>query len=64
MCIRDSILVSAEFNPASPSAFGEVVEVMYLNDHMIFRQAYASDHGLVLARILLHEQVVEPASDD
>jgi len=31
---------------------------------MIFRQAYASDHGLVLARILLHEQVVEPASDD
>jgi predicted extracellular nuclease len=60
----DHILVSAEFNPASPSALGEVVEVMYLNDHMIFRQAYASDHGLVLARILLHEQVVEPASDD
>lgn len=60
----DHILVSEEFNPGSPSALGEVVEVMYLNDHMAFRQAYASDHGLVLARILLHEQAVEPASDD
>lgn len=52
----DHILVSEEFNPGSPGALGEVIEVMYLNDHMTFRQAYASDHGQVLARILLHEQ--------
>ncbi len=51
----DHILVSEEFNPASRAAIGEVVEVMYLNDHMIFRQPHASDHGLVLVRILLHD---------
>lgn len=50
----DHILVSEEFNPESRVAIGEVVEVMYLNDHMTFKQAHASDHGLVLARILLH----------
>lgn len=50
----DHILVSEEFNPASRVAIGEVVEVMYLNDHMTFKQAHTSDHGLVLARILLH----------
>lgn len=50
----DHILVSEEFNPASRAAIGEVVEVMYLNDHMIFKQAHASDHGQVLVRILLH----------
>lgn len=50
----DHILVSEEFNPASRAAIGEVAEVMYLNDHMTFKQPHASDHGLVLARILLH----------
>lgn len=50
----DHILVSEEFNPASRAAIGEVVEVMYLNDHMTFKQAHVSDHGLVLVRILLH----------
>ncbi len=50
----DHILVSEEFNPASHAAIGEVTEVMYLNDHMTFKQAHASDHGLVLVRILLH----------
>lgn len=50
----DHILVSEEFNPASRAAIGEVAEVMYLNDHMTFKQPQASDHGLVLVRILLH----------
>lgn len=58
----DHILVSEEFNPASRAAIGEVVEVMYLNDHMIFKQAHASDHGQVLVRILLHEQSLNDAS--
>lgn len=55
----DHILVSEEFNPASPAAIGEVMEVMYLNDHMLFRQAHMSDHGLVLARILLQSNETE-----
>ena len=54
----DHILVSEEFNPASRAAIGEVVEVMYLNDHMTFKQAHTSDHGLVLVRILLHGKSV------
>lgn len=51
----DHILVSEEFNPASNIAIGEVSEVVYLNDHIAFRQPAASDHGLVLARILLYD---------
>lgn len=58
----DHILVSEEFNPASRAAIGEVVEVMYLNDHMTFKQAHASDHGLVLVRILLHGKSVTSIS--
>jgi len=63
----DHILVSEEFNPASRAAIGEVVEVMYLNDHMTFKQAHASDHGLVLVRILLHGKSVSgvtPSGND
>jgi endonuclease/exonuclease/phosphatase family metal-dependent hydrolase len=63
----DHILVSEEFNPASRAAIGEVVEVMYLNDHMTFKQAHTSDHGLVLVRILLHGKSplgVTPANTD
>ncbi len=63
----DHILVSEEFNPASRAAIGEVVEVMYLNDHMTFKQAHASDHGLVLVRILLHgksSSSVTPSNPD
>lgn len=63
----DHILVSEEFNPASRAPIGEVVEVMYLNDHMTFKQAQASDHGLVLARILLREKSgtnISPANSD
>lgn len=52
----DHILVSEEFNPASRNAIGEVVEVMYLNDHMLFKQPHTSDHGLVLVRIHLHDR--------
>ena len=51
----DHILVSAEFNGALPNAIGEVTEVTYLNDHMLFKQPHASDHGQVLARIVLRE---------
>lgn len=57
----DHILVSEEFNPTSRAAIGEVVEVIYLNDHMTLRQAHESDHGLVLVRILLHDKTVESA---
>lgn len=47
----DHVLVSEEFNPASPHALGEVLEVAYLNDHVILRTPDASDHGAVLVRI-------------
>lgn len=54
----DHILVSADFNPELPGAIGEVLEVRYLNDHMIFKQAQASDHGIVLARIALYDSAL------
>ncbi|MET0964604.1 MAG: endonuclease/exonuclease/phosphatase family protein [Noviherbaspirillum sp.] len=47
----DHVLVSEEFNPASPHALGEVLEVAYLNDHVTLRSPDASDHGAVLVRI-------------
>jgi endonuclease/exonuclease/phosphatase family metal-dependent hydrolase len=49
----DHILVSEEFNPALPNALGEVLEVVYLNDHLVLELPEASDHGQVLARIRL-----------
>ena len=49
----DHVLVSEEFNPASPHALGDVLEVAYLNDHVILRSPDASDHGAVLVRIRL-----------
>ena len=54
----DHILVSAAFNPELPGAIGEVLDVRYLNDHMIFRQPQASDHGIVLARIALYDSAL------
>lgn len=51
----DHILVSEEFNPASPYAIGEVLEVIYLNDHMALRHPEASDHGQVLVRVMLYD---------
>jgi predicted extracellular nuclease len=59
----DHILVSAEFNASLPHAIGEVSDVTYLNDHMLFKQPHASDHGLVLARILLHGATSDESGD-
>lgn len=52
----DHILVSQEFNPVLPNAIGEVVDVVYLNDHLNLGLPEASDHGQVLARIRLYPQ--------
>jgi len=52
----DHILVSEEFNPALPDAIGEVVEVVYLNDHLVLALPQASDHGQVIARIRLYDE--------
>ncbi|MES2318580.1 MAG: endonuclease/exonuclease/phosphatase family protein [Pseudomonadota bacterium] len=52
----DHILVSEEFNADLPNAIGEVVEVLYLNDHLVLALAEASDHGQVLARIRLFDE--------
>ena len=49
----DHILVSEEFNADLPHAIGEVVDVIYLNDHLVLGVPEASDHGQVLARIRL-----------
>jgi endonuclease/exonuclease/phosphatase family metal-dependent hydrolase len=52
----DHILVSEEFNPALPNAIGEVVDVVYLNDHLVLELPEASDHGQVLTRIRLYDE--------
>jgi endonuclease/exonuclease/phosphatase family metal-dependent hydrolase len=52
----DHILVSEEFNADLPSAIGEVVDVIYLNDHLDLELPEASDHGQVLARIRLFDE--------
>jgi predicted extracellular nuclease len=51
----DHILVSEEFNADLPNAIGEVVDVIYLNDHLVLGLPEASDHGQVLARIRLFD---------
>ncbi len=51
----DHILVSEEFNGALPNAIGEVVDVVYLNDHLVLELPEASDHGQVLARVRLFD---------
>jgi predicted extracellular nuclease len=50
----DHVLVSEEFNPASPHAVGEVLDVTYLNDHLLQQRPEASDHGQVLVRLRLY----------
>jgi endonuclease/exonuclease/phosphatase family metal-dependent hydrolase len=50
----DHVLVSEEFNPASRYAIGEVLDVTYLNDHLLQQKPEASDHGQVLARLRLY----------
>lgn len=52
----DHILVSEQFNAALPNAIGEVVDVVYLNDHLVLELPEASDHGQVLARIRLFDE--------
>jgi hypothetical protein len=59
----DHILVSAEFNRALPGALGEVVDVVYLNDHLDLGLPEASDHGQVLARLRLFERPGTPTGD-
>ena len=56
----DHILVSEEFNAALPNAIGEVVDVVYLNDHLVLELPEASDHGQVLARIRLFDVAERP----
>lgn len=53
----DHVLVSEEFNPASRHAIGEVVDVTYLNQHLIDATPAASDHGQVLVTLRLHPVV-------
>ncbi len=50
----DHVLVSEEFNPASRYAIGEVLDVTYLNDHLLQHKPEASDHGQVLVRMRLY----------
>lgn len=52
----DHILVSEHFNPQLPDAIGEVLDVVYLNDHLVLGLAEASDHGQVLARLRLFDE--------
>jgi endonuclease/exonuclease/phosphatase family metal-dependent hydrolase len=52
----DHILVSEEFNATLPNAIGEVVDVVYLNDHLVLELPEASDHGQVLARVRLFDE--------
>jgi hypothetical protein len=59
----DHILVSGEFNAALPGALGEIVDVVYLNDHLDLGLPEASDHGQVLARLRLFGAAGEPAGD-
>jgi endonuclease/exonuclease/phosphatase family metal-dependent hydrolase len=56
----DHILVSEDFNAALPNAVGEVVEVLYLNDHLELGLPEASDHGQVVARIRLFDEARTP----
>jgi predicted extracellular nuclease len=50
----DHVLVSEEFNPVSRYAMGEVLDVTYLNDHLLQQKPEASDHGQVLVRLRLY----------
>ncbi len=51
----DHILVSEEFNPASDRAVGAAQEVIYLNDHITLPLPEASDHGVVMVRVVLYD---------
>ncbi|HJU99472.1 MAG TPA: endonuclease/exonuclease/phosphatase family protein [Burkholderiaceae bacterium] len=57
----DHVLVSEQFNPASRHAIGEVLDVSYLNDHLLLQRPEASDHGQVLVRLRLYDASSPPA---
>jgi predicted extracellular nuclease len=59
----DHILVSGEFNAELPGTLGEVVDVVYLNDHLDLGLEEASDHGQVMAKLRLFARAGEPAGD-
>ena len=59
----DHILVSEEFTGIQPGALGEIVDVVYLNDHLDLGLPEASDHGQVLARLRLFGSGGEPRGD-
>jgi endonuclease/exonuclease/phosphatase family metal-dependent hydrolase len=59
----DHILVSGEFNSELAGALGEVVDVVYLNDHLDLGLAQASDHGQVLVRLRLSGRHGAPDGD-
>ncbi|MEO5932258.1 MAG: endonuclease/exonuclease/phosphatase family protein [Duganella sp.] len=52
----DHVLVSEEFNPSSRFAVGEVIDVTYLNDHLLQAKPEASDHGQVLVRVRMYDE--------
>lgn len=59
----DHILVSEELTGAQPGALGEIVDVVYLNDHLDLGLPEASDHGQVLARLRLFGRAGEVQGD-
>ena len=56
----DHVLVSDAFERGAPGAIGEVLEVIHMNDHLALKPPEASDHGLVLARIMLFGAAATP----
>lgn len=63
----DHVLVSKEFYRHSPQAIGEVVNVLYLNEHLALQPAATSDHGQVLVRVHLYgseEQAAHASSQN
>lgn len=54
----DHVLVSDAFEPGASNAVGEVLEVVYVNDHLGLRPPEASDHGMVVARLLLYGSAI------
>jgi endonuclease/exonuclease/phosphatase family metal-dependent hydrolase len=54
----DHIMVSGHFHAGLPGAIGEVLDVIYLNDHLVLCKPDASDHGQVVARIRLNPPVL------
>jgi predicted extracellular nuclease len=60
----DHVLVSEQFHPASPRAIGAVLDVSYLNDHLLLQRPEASDHGQVLVRLRLYGEDGAQGPDD